>query len=54
MPDTGLKPRFPQVKKPAGNMSGLSSIWINIIQCDNVTMIFFGKPDVLPRHPGAG
>lgn len=47
----GLRPRFPQVKKPKGDMSTLGGIWINIIQCDNVTMIFFGKPDVSPSPP---
>jgi catechol 2,3-dioxygenase-like lactoylglutathione lyase family enzyme len=47
----GLKPRFPQVKKPQGDMSTLGSIWINVIQCDNVTMIFFGKPDISPSPP---
>ncbi len=47
----GLKPRLPQVKKPKGDMSTLSGIWINIIPCDNVTMIFFGKPDVTPAPP---
>jgi catechol 2,3-dioxygenase-like lactoylglutathione lyase family enzyme len=36
-----LKPRAPQ-----GDMSTLAGIWMNTIQCDNVTMIFFGKPDV--------
>ncbi len=47
----GLKPRFPQVKKPQGDMSTLGSIWINVIQCDNVIMIFFGKPDLSPAPP---
>ena len=32
-------------------MSTLAGIWINVIQCDNVTMIFFGKPDVSPSPP---
>lgn len=44
----GIKPRRPFVKKPAGDMSTLGSIWINFIRCDNVAMIFFGKPDVSP------
>jgi hypothetical protein len=45
----GLEPRRKGiVKKPAGDMSTLAGIWINLIQCDNVTMIFFGKPDVSP------
>jgi catechol 2,3-dioxygenase-like lactoylglutathione lyase family enzyme len=47
----GLKPRFPKVNKPKGDMSTLAGIWINVIQCDNVTMIFFGKPDVSPPPP---
>jgi catechol 2,3-dioxygenase-like lactoylglutathione lyase family enzyme len=47
----GLKPRTLTVKKPTGDMSTLAGIWINIIQCDNVTMIFFGKPDVSPAPP---
>jgi catechol 2,3-dioxygenase-like lactoylglutathione lyase family enzyme len=47
----GLKPRLPQVKKPSGDMSTLSGIWINVIQADNVTMIFFGKPDGSPSPP---
>ena len=47
----GLKPRNLTVKKPAGDMSTLAGIWINVIQCDNVTMIFFGKPDVSPSPP---
>ncbi|MBX7167284.1 MAG: VOC family protein [Pirellulales bacterium] len=49
----GLKPRAPQVPKPPapteprkpGDPKALSDIWINTIQCDNVLMIFFGKPD---------
>ncbi len=47
----GLKPRFPTRPKPKGDMSTLTSIWINVIQCDNVTMIFFGKPDAEPAPP---
>jgi catechol 2,3-dioxygenase-like lactoylglutathione lyase family enzyme len=47
----GLKPRAANVKKPAGDMSTLAGIWINVIQCDNVTMIFFGKPDISPSPP---
>ncbi len=47
----GLKPRSTNVKKPAGDMSTLAGIWMNFIQCDNVTMIFFGKPDVSPAPP---
>lgn len=47
----GLKPRAANVKKPTGDMSTLAGIWINVIQCDNVTMIFFGKPDVSPAPP---
>jgi catechol 2,3-dioxygenase-like lactoylglutathione lyase family enzyme len=44
----GLKPRLPPREKPTGDMSTLRSIWINVIPCDNVTMIFFGKPDITP------
>ncbi len=47
----GLKPSRPMVKKPAGDMSTLAGIWINFIQADNVSMIFFGKPDVSPAPP---
>ena len=47
----GLKPRRPKVDKPAGDMATLAGIWINVIQCDNVTMIFFGKPDISPSPP---
>src|SRR5262249_11216564 len=47
----GLKPSRPMVKKPEGNMSTLAGIWINVIQCDNVVMIFFGKPDASPAPP---
>ncbi len=41
----GIKPRRASVPKPQGDMSTLGKIWINTIQCDNVIMIFFGKPD---------
>jgi catechol 2,3-dioxygenase-like lactoylglutathione lyase family enzyme len=44
----GLKPRRAEARKPAGDMSTLASIWMNFIQCDNVSMIFFGKPDISP------
>jgi catechol 2,3-dioxygenase-like lactoylglutathione lyase family enzyme len=47
----GLKPRAPRREKPKGDMSTLTGIWINVIQCDNVSMIFFGKPDVTPAPP---
>jgi catechol 2,3-dioxygenase-like lactoylglutathione lyase family enzyme len=47
----GLKPRYPERRKPAGDMSSLNKIWINVINCDNVTMIFFGKPDIEPAPP---
>lgn len=47
----GLKPSRGHVDKPKGDMSTLASIWINTIQCDNVIMIFFGKPDVTPSPP---
>src|SRR5207248_2008816 len=32
-----------------GDPNTLAGIWMNVIQCDNVTMIFFGKPDRDPR-----
>lgn len=44
----GLKPRLQNVKKPTGDPSTLGGIWMNFIQCDNVLMIFFGKPDLDP------
>lgn len=47
----GLMPRRAEVPKPGGDMSTLFGIWMNTIQCDNVTMIFFGKPDVDPSPP---
>lgn len=48
----GIKPRRASVPKPPpGDMSTLDKIWINAIQCDNVLMIFFGKPDVDPPPP---
>lgn len=47
----GIKPRRATVERPKGDMSTLAGIWINVIQCDNVTMIFFGKPDVTPAPP---
>ncbi len=47
----GIKPRIARREKPKGDMSTLAGIWINVIQCDNVTMIFFGKPDVTPAPP---
>ncbi len=47
----GIKPRRAHVSKPSGDMSTLAGIWMNVIQCDNVTMIFFGKPDAEPAPP---
>jgi catechol 2,3-dioxygenase-like lactoylglutathione lyase family enzyme len=47
----GIKPRRAHVSKPAGDMSTLAGIWMNAIQCDNVIMIFFGKPDAEPSPP---
>jgi catechol 2,3-dioxygenase-like lactoylglutathione lyase family enzyme len=41
----GLRARTNRVPKPSGDPNTLSGIWMNVIQCDNVTMIFFGKPD---------
>ena len=48
----GLSPRrASHVPKPAGDMSSFASIWINTIQCDNVSIIVFGKPDIVPPPP---
>lgn len=47
----GLKPTRDYVKKPAGDMSTLAGIWLNIIPCDNVSIIVFGKPDIEPTPP---
>jgi len=47
----GLNPRMARRPKPEGKMETLAGIWMNVIQCDNVTMIFFGKPDVSPAPP---
>jgi catechol 2,3-dioxygenase-like lactoylglutathione lyase family enzyme len=47
----GLKPRSLTVKRTTGDMSTLAGIWMNFIQADNVSMIFFGKPDVSPAPP---
>jgi catechol 2,3-dioxygenase-like lactoylglutathione lyase family enzyme len=44
----GLAPRAANVPKPKGDMSSLGGIWMNTIRCDNVIMIFFGKPDIEP------
>lgn len=44
----GLKPGRGLTPKPAGDMSTLDKIWINTIQCDNVILIYFGKPDIDP------
>ena len=45
----GLKPRARRVPKPRTNdMNTFAGIWMNSIQCDNVNMIFFGKPDQEP------
>ncbi|MBI2422431.1 MAG: VOC family protein [Candidatus Hydrogenedentes bacterium] len=34
-----------EVPKPAGSMETLAGIWMNFIQCGNVNIIVFGKPD---------
>ncbi len=47
----GLKPRAPYRPKPAGDMSTINKIWLNAIQCDNVSIIIFGKPDIDPAPP---
>ncbi len=44
----GLPVRLPHRPKPPGKIENLGRIWMNFIQCDNVQMIFFGKPDVSP------
>lgn len=41
----GLKARSPKVPRPTGDPNTLAGIWMNVIQCDNVTLIYFGKPD---------
>jgi catechol 2,3-dioxygenase-like lactoylglutathione lyase family enzyme len=47
----GIKPRYPERAKPAGDMANLSKIWINVLPCDNVSIIVFGKPDIDPSPP---
>jgi catechol 2,3-dioxygenase-like lactoylglutathione lyase family enzyme len=47
----GLKPAYGYRPKPHGDMSTLATIWINVIRCDNVSIIVFGKPDVEPPPP---
>jgi catechol 2,3-dioxygenase-like lactoylglutathione lyase family enzyme len=32
-------------------MATLDKIWMNFMQCDNVLLIVFGKPDVTPPPP---
>jgi catechol 2,3-dioxygenase-like lactoylglutathione lyase family enzyme len=45
----GLAPRRnPPVPKPTADTSTRAGIWANFIRCDNVSMIFFGKPDSKP------
>lgn len=44
----GLKARAPRVPRPTGDPNTLAGIWMNTIQCDNVLLIFFGKPDQDP------
>lgn len=44
----GLKPRTAQVPRPKGDPNTLAGIWMNVIQCDNVLLIVFGKPDQEP------
>jgi catechol 2,3-dioxygenase-like lactoylglutathione lyase family enzyme len=48
----GLKPRrnLP-VPKPQADMTTRAGIWANSIRCDNVSMIFYGKPDGSPPPP---
>lgn len=41
----GLRPRRAKVPRPKGDPETLLGIWMNFITCDNVQMIFFGKPD---------
>ncbi|HEV8001750.1 MAG TPA: VOC family protein [Planctomycetaceae bacterium] len=47
----GLKPRLGERPKPKGDMATLDKIWLNFMQCDNVSLIVFGKPDVSPSPP---
>jgi catechol 2,3-dioxygenase-like lactoylglutathione lyase family enzyme len=47
----GLRPQRARVPKPAGDMSTLAGIWMNVFRADNVTLIVFGKPDVDPSPP---
>ncbi len=44
----GIKARAISVPRPKGDPNTLGGIWMNVIQCDNVTMIFFGKPEQDP------
>ncbi|MBY0587153.1 VOC family protein [bacterium] len=44
----GLKARRPTVPRPKGDPNTLLGIWMNFVPCDNVLMIFFGKPDQDP------
>ncbi len=44
----GLKPQRPFVPDPMGDMTTFPSIWMNMIRCDNVTLIVFEKPDIDP------
>ena len=41
----GLAPRRSKVPRPKASPATLLGIWMNFITCDNVQMIFFGKPD---------
>lgn len=44
----GLTPLSKSVPDPMGDMTTFQSIWMNIIPCDNVTIIVFEKPDLDP------
>ena len=44
----GIKARSKAVPRPTGDPNTLAGIWMNVIQCDNVTLIFFGKPEQDP------
>jgi catechol 2,3-dioxygenase-like lactoylglutathione lyase family enzyme len=47
----GILPRRPRVERPQGDLATTRGIWANFIRCDNVLMIFFGKPDMDPSPP---
>jgi len=46
----GLKPRFERREKPK-DMVAARGVWANFLRCDNVLMIFYGKPEMTPAPP---